>query len=459
MTKFNVKKFTKTHQGGKSIAIPNKNELVKLCLTSFLEKTYYESAEDVIQRIVDYSKTINQTFLLKLAIFSRNYGLKSINHLLAALFVINNSWIVWTRKMFTSFLKKMVKRPDELWEILWAFNSLIDEEKLVVPNMMKVAFKEVLENNFSKYQLQKYKNKGNFKLHDIVNLVHAKGEFIDLLMKWEIGSADTRETKLSAGESKQEAFEDLIDKNKLWTKALLMNMKNIIEAWINQDKVAEYINKASLMGIFPFDVMKALHYLWETNQTKRVKASVVLALENMAIKSFGNLPLDWKVAVICDTSGSMSSATMSNKSEFRAVEVAAFYTALAYVRGDDTWAFCFDTQARAIKALPWDGLARVYSEIVRNANGGWTYVQSAIDLVKSKYDTAIIFTDSQFADDIRNTGNLKQVIVANLCWYKWSIAIKWNIIEISWYNDTMLKLASDIRNIDNLVKQIEAIEL
>ena len=59
---------------------------------------------------------------------------------------------------------------------------VIDSKKTIIPNAMKVAFKELLEG-FDEYKLGKYKNKGEMKLHDIVNLVHAKGPLIDKLMK------------------------------------------------------------------------------------------------------------------------------------------------------------------------------------------------------------------------------------------------------------------------------------
>lgn len=457
MAKFNVKKFVKNYEGAKAIKISDKSELVKLCLTSFLEKTFYETAEETMERIIAYAKWVDQDFLLKLAIFSRDYGLRSINHLLAAIYIVNNSGKTWVRQKFSKFLNKMIRRPDEMGEILGAFNALIESEKTIIPNILKVSFKELLETKFDKFQLQKYKNKWDFKLHDIVNLVHAHNDNIDLLMKWDIGTADTWESRLSAGQDKWEAFGQLIAENKLWSKALLMNIRNILEWGVDQTVLAEYINKANVKWIFPFDIMKAIWAVSSNTIQQKINNKIITALEEMALRAYGDLPLEGKVAVICDISRSMTLEKMSDKSGFCPADVAAFYTALAYVSGWDTWVFTFASTAEELKMIAGDSVWRVFNEIRKNMNWGWTNVQSAIDMVKDKYDTALIFTDGQFADEIKNTGNLKQVILANFVGYKNCNMTKWNILEISWYSDIMLKYSSDLKNISWIITQIEAV--
>jgi hypothetical protein len=44
-----------------------------MCLTSFIEDSFYEKHDDKIKRIQEYVKNIDVNFILKLALFSREY--------------------------------------------------------------------------------------------------------------------------------------------------------------------------------------------------------------------------------------------------------------------------------------------------------------------------------------------------------------------------------------------------
>ena len=53
-----------------------------MCLTSFLQSDYYEKDTDKITAIQNLVSKLDADWVMKLAIFSREYGLRSINHVL-----------------------------------------------------------------------------------------------------------------------------------------------------------------------------------------------------------------------------------------------------------------------------------------------------------------------------------------------------------------------------------------
>jgi hypothetical protein len=188
-------------------------ELLKICLTSMFENSFYESNGQLAERVVQYLQQVDGDYILKLAIFSRNYGLRSINHFLIARYVQNYRGKL-SRKKLQNALQKMIWRPDELGEILGAL-KLLNGGKFVFPNALKSIFGDILENQFDEYQLGKYQNKGDIKICDIINLGHYKGDKIDKLMKGKIETPDTREKDMSSGGDKKEVFTEKLKKRKL----------------------------------------------------------------------------------------------------------------------------------------------------------------------------------------------------------------------------------------------------
>jgi len=65
-----------------------KSELIKAAFTSMVNETYYEKSDDLVKRLDDLvSRLPDKDFALKLAIYARDNGLRSINHLIIALYI------------------------------------------------------------------------------------------------------------------------------------------------------------------------------------------------------------------------------------------------------------------------------------------------------------------------------------------------------------------------------------
>ena len=102
--------------GGEAYAQSPKMALANLLLTSFVKNTYYESAEERLERLAELVGEVkDKLFVAKAAIFARReYGMRSITHALAAELVNVVKGEEWTKRAVT----KVCARPDDMLEIL-----------------------------------------------------------------------------------------------------------------------------------------------------------------------------------------------------------------------------------------------------------------------------------------------------------------------------------------------------
>jgi hypothetical protein len=152
--------------GGQAYGQSPRLELVSLVLATFLMDTYYESADDTLQRLVRLVRSEDPKFAAKLALFARNEcGMRSASHVIAAETAGRVKGESWVR----SFLEKVVRRPDDAVEILAYY---MREHGKPVPNAIKKGLGAAIAK-FDDYQLAKYRCEGReITLVDLVNLVH-----------------------------------------------------------------------------------------------------------------------------------------------------------------------------------------------------------------------------------------------------------------------------------------------
>ena len=309
MSKFNAKKTVNSQKttnfaGGEAFIESDKLELVSLLLTSFAQNTFYQKEEQTNKRLIDLISKVKPDFVAKSAIYARNeFGMRSISHITAAELAKHLSDVSWAK----NFYNKIIRRPDDMMEILAYYTSKGNK----ITNSMKKGFAEAM-SNFDSYTLGKYRGEGkDFKLVDIVNLVHPiptegdkymvvvnRQEYIDIYTKklslkknkenkkeieaklnWAksqegetikihalealvidlLRSKDTWESKLSqAGQIandddeketlKKEAWADLLNERKIGYFALLRNLRNIVEQAPDMiDKACELLTDEKLI--------------------------------------------------------------------------------------------------------------------------------------------------------------------------------------------------------------------
>lgn len=344
MSKFNATK-TKTvpteinEMGEKSYKLNAKEELVATCLTTFLQSSYYESENEIVNRIKKAAKEVDEEFIAKLAIYLReDANMRSVTHLLAGELASRLSG----KEYGARFYKKVSVRPDDMSEILAYYFSKGNKK---IANAMKRGFKAKLES-MDPYLIDKYKMKNkNISLIDLVNLVHPKptqvnteaykrlikGESLEGLYSTKImekalskAGQTAKEKGLDVTEVKAIAIAEVLDGDAPIMN-ILRNLRNIIETAPDQVDVAinhlTNRNKILKSRLLPFRFATAYEEIEKLKTTSSSKSSITFesdakggsnvdkvlkAIETALEYSVENIPaLEGKTAVLIDHSGSV----------------------------------------------------------------------------------------------------------------------------------------------------------
>lgn len=344
-----MSKFNKTREkrvptevnemGEKAFKLEAKEELIATCLTTFLQGSYYESENQIVNRIKDTISKVDEEFVAKLAIYLRDdANMRSVTHLLAGELAPRLSG----KEYASRFYKKVSVRPDDMSEILAYYFSKGNKK---IAAAMKKGFKAKLES-MDPYLIDKYKmNKKNVSLVDLVNLMHPtptqvnaeaykrliKGESLDGLYSTKImekvlskAGQVAKETKGDVTELKAAAITEVLDGDAPIMN-LLRNLRNIIETAPDQvDKaIAHLTNKSKVLNsrLLPFRFATAYEEIeklrvgvpkgklisFESDKLDFGNVDKVLkALETALEYSVENIPaLEGNTAVLVDHSGSV----------------------------------------------------------------------------------------------------------------------------------------------------------
>lgn len=434
------------HQGWTSFILEPEQELLKLSLTSFMDKSFYETMNDKLTRLREYCSNVPTEFLLKLSVWARNKWLRTVNQCMLI------EWL--SDKDFVKAFQSLVQRPDEILDMLWYY-VLINwqhPEKLKLANKLKKAIKIKLQS-FSEYQLSKYKGKGDvINLYDIVNITHAYSPAIDKLMKGELKPADTWEVEVSANWNTIESRTRLLEENKLWALAFIRNLRNMIQTWMWHDKLETYLWTVDFTKLFPFQTIQSVDVcvreVWLSTRSPLYKA-----LERKIYDSFTWFAklFKGKVAVGVDISWSMHTA-INSKSQLQRQTMAWYYGQWLQDHWADIyawWTNCYDATNFCI-----DDFMK-FNE--------WTNINCLLEWIKftgKNYDTLFVITDEQSSIRIENS-NIPNIIIRNIADYSHSIIPTFDrgYTYITWFNDAQFELIDDIRDISWLVKSINNITL
>lgn len=342
MSKFNTKKekvipTTVNEMGEKAYKLAAKEELVSTCLTTFLQSSYYESENEITNRIKNSANKVDEKFVAKLALYLRkDANMRSVTHLLAGEIAPRLSG----KEYAARFFNKVAQRPDDMSEILAYYFS---KGNKAISNAIKKGFKSKLES-LDPYLIDKYKmEKKDISLIDLVNLFHPNptqynAEAYKRLMKGESldgtyssvnfekamtkAGIEAKSEKKDVKETKAKAISEVLDSEKgMNMMTLVRNLRNIIE--ISPEKLDDAIeqltnkNKVLKSKLLPFRFASAYE---EVSKLKKEYKSVVKfektesnnvdkvlkALEKALEYSVLNIPkLSGNTAVLIDHSGSV----------------------------------------------------------------------------------------------------------------------------------------------------------
>lgn len=499
MAKFNTKGYdtsrTTNMEGGTSYKRSDiKHELTSVILNSMLNgDLYYQKETDRVTQILDLIKLASKTesdteFLAKAMVYTRNTAnLRSVTHLMAVGMGENVSGNPIVRKA----LNKSLVKPNDLTEILALWNARhtkSDGKAPMVPNSLRRAFKDVLENKFDEYQLKKYaSDNAKVKLKDVVKIARPKGRYdvFKKLFEGTLPQAVTMNTKLSSGTSAKKAFSDLLRTRKMGYMQAIKHIRNALTDGVDKETLklwADFITNDKAIRnsrMLPFRYYDAWVEVKKLNIDEFDKEDVKHTLETAFTKSALNTGLvseDDRVAIILDESASMSGKLF----HYGKVLAASLLLAL----GESQVVFYgFARNARrinisAIQKSPFDWIEDF------RAQGGGTYFSAPLEALtntKTKADKLIIFTDMQlyeanngwslsynmnnfdkYYNKYRQINPDVKTLFWNLAGYRGGTPLKLNkeILEVSGFSESMLSVIAKMwQDPLALIKEIESIIL
>ena len=446
------KEDTVNRQGHAAYSLTDELRLVTMLNTTKIEPQYYRSENETIKELRDLIERIavnDPYFVAQAIVYSRcmGEGMRSINHLAAALLSPFISGQEYAKRFYSTFNKKEKKggcifRADDPNEIKDAFAAISGGTLLT--NAMKKGFKSAIEN-FDTYQLCKYRK----QVIDVTNLVHAdpskskaevtingeKQKVLDAIMKgmtisadtWEVAQSEAgqvvakavKEGKLTReqadevlAEAKADNWEGLLKDGKLGVMAALRNIRNIlnnprpemVDMWCNLITDAERVRKALILPIH-FDLAYEVVDC-EFNSNKYAN-KVRQALMDGYEKSIPNIArvFTGKTLIIVDNSGSMGWAGVNvvgmnrtyNGSETHQAKYKAGLIAATVATQCNADIIQFGTYAHWFKYNKNENVFSLARHVC-DASDGCTRPATAFDLItaeRKKYDRIVFISDNE----------------------------------------------------------------
>jgi 60 kDa SS-A/Ro ribonucleoprotein len=344
--------------GGEAYKASDKLALASLLLTSFLQDNYYRSGNLAEQELIALVHRIpDKMWVAKAAIMARDWGMRSVTHVVMAELCHDVKGEEWTRLA----IARAIQRPDDATEILAYWLNKYGRKG--IPNAMKRGIADGLAK-FNDYQIAKYKGEGHtLKMVDVVNLVHPKSAVFGKLINGTLETPYTWETKLSSGRDKTEVWTELVESGKLGYFALLRNLRNL----------EQNISDATLTKAYA-----------QLTDEKAIKNSKVLPFRyDTAIEQVSNPKTKAAISKAVDCSGSMGG---------RPAQIASMFAAVMFkATGADV--ILFENDAKYISLNPADSITTLAKQMKFAA--GRTNFNSIFTRANKKYDRIIILSDMQ----------------------------------------------------------------
>jgi hypothetical protein len=504
--KFNLKLSNKNqtvnYENAVAYQMDAKAELYAAVLTTSLNDKYYEGAGKRMGTIRDLMTKVDAEYTAKLAVYAREkMYMRSIPLVLAVELAKLNSG----NTVVSKTVNKVVKRADEITELLAYYQLANDRKGLKKLNKLSKQVQKGLAeafNKFDEYQFSKYNRDAEVKLKDALFLVHPKAKdeaqqaLFNKIAKDELATAYTWETELSAlgqgsfenaeakEEAKKEKWEELIMSGKVGYMAMLRNLRNILEANVSDEalqKVCDYVADEKAVANakqLPFRYLAAYRELKAVNSgaTSRVLNSLEKAVMYTAanIKSFDEKT---SVVIACDVSASMQNA-ISAKSKIMNYDIGLMLAMLLQSRSKNVITGMFGDTWKVINVPQMSVLANVDEFYKREGEVGYSTNGYEVleDLIKRrvKVDKVMMFTDCQMWDSTYIQRSVSAVwdeykrIAPDARLYLFDLAGYGNtpldirrkdVYLIAGWSDKIFEVLAAIDNGSNAVAEIEKIAL
>lgn len=493
MSKFNsiVRKVSQVfnYEGAEAFQLSTEMELYTAVVTSSLSNKFYETAEEQINRMSALISKCDHTFVAQLAIYARTeMNLRSI----PLFIVVELAKIHSGDNLVSRTIEKVVLRADEIMELLicyqWRNKSEGIKKLARLSHQVQIGL-QLAFNRFDEYQFAKYNSDSlEVKLRDALFLVHPKAkdeaqqELFNKIVNKTLQTPYTWETELSAlgqakykdADAKKAAFAEkwteLVASGKLGYMALLRNLRNILEADVDDSTikdVAERIGNAHEVlkaKQFPFRYLSAYR---ELRNVSNGKVSMILdSLEDAIEASAQNIngfKKDTRVLLACDVSGSMYTP-VSARSTVRNFDIGLVLAMLLRNRCENVITGIFGDTWKVINMPSKSILSNVEQMYSRSGEVGYsTNGYKVIEYLRThniKMDKVMMFTDCQMWNSFNNGQTI------NSEWQKYKEIepdAKLYLFDLSGYGQSPIKLiGNDVALIagwsDKIFDMLAAIE-
>lgn len=377
-----------THEGASVPAITAEKQLNRVVLASMLfENEFYVDGISNAKVIAELITKVAPEKVAALALKAReDMKLRHVPlHLMRELARIG--------KMKADDLTAIIQRPDELGEFVslyWA------EKKQPLSNQVKRGLANAF-HKFNEYAFAKWdKNSAAVRLRDVLFLTHAKPTspeqeaLFKRIASDELKTPDTWETELSSGANKGETFTRLMQEKKLGALAFLRNLRNMVQAGVDESLIRSYAKSVNTDRVLPFRFLAAA----------RIVPQFEDMLEAMMLRSLeSHEKLPGKTVLLIDVSGSMFCAKVSAKSDLDRFDAAAALAILAREICEEVEIYSFSNKVERV--APRRGFALI--EAIRDSqfHSGTSTGQAVRSInANTKYDRLVMFTDEASSDSV-----------------------------------------------------------
>ena len=397
-----------THEGGVAERQNPLTELRRSVLNCMLfENTFYESGNDIADRIASLCLQVKPEEIMALARSARND--MRLRHVPLWLIVQLVKRADANREAVRQTVCDVIQRPDEMGEALALFarsEGRNDFKKLnKLPHVLTDGIARAF-TKFDEYQISKWDRDSLVKLRDVLFVVHPKPKDKEQEALWKrlvdktLSPPDTWEVGLSAAktdEEKKAVWNNLLAEKRLGSMGLIMNIRNMDKVGVDSEKIEKALREAAPRS-------KALPFRYVSASKAAPMFSQALS-DAMVMAVDKEKKLKGTTYLVIDVSASMD-APISSRSTLDRWEAAGALGILLAEICDRFEAFTFSSGLVPVPSLRGLGLI----DAVNHSQGhGWTALGESLRVLKSSRPTperVIVITDEQARD-----GNIP-------CWAK-----------------------------------------
>lgn len=354
------------------------------------EKEFYESGETIADRILKVAAEVRPADLASLANEARTqFNIRHAPLLLLTVLAKTGAG----SSLVSDTIAQTIQRADELTEFLAIYAQVNGVAPDKLKKKLSAQVKKGLAKAFGKfdeYQLAKYDREGAIRLRDALFLVHPKPATPEQDALWkrlvnnELAIPDTWETQLSAGGDAKEVFTRLIVNHKLGYLALLRNLRNMVNAKVDDGLIrGAILARRGAQRVLPFRYVAAA----------RACPQMEPELDKALVATINELPaLAGNTVVLVDVSRSMEDK-LSAKGDLKRIDAAAALASM--INCDGLRVFTFSDKVKEVP--PRRGMSGVDAIINSQTHNG-TRLFDAVAEINDKvpnYSRIIVITDEQ----------------------------------------------------------------